>query len=98
MNPIPIENNVTVTATAPTTKSNGADPGSGFGERLKKAFNEVNALQHEADTAAEQVVKGKMGIHEGMLAMGKADIAFRLLATVRNKVMAAYQEILRMPA
>jgi flagellar hook-basal body complex protein FliE len=96
MNGLTIENNVT--APVPTLKKEAETRGTGFGESLKKAIQETNTLQNKADTAAEQVIKGHMGIHEGMLAMGKADIALRLLATVRNKVMAAYQEIMRMPA
>jgi flagellar hook-basal body complex protein FliE len=37
-----------------------------------------------------------MGIHEGMLAISKADISLRLLLQVRNKVLEAYREISRM--
>ncbi len=69
---------------------------NGFGQQLKLAVEAVNDLQQEADSATEQVVKGSMGIHEGMLALSKADISLRLLLQVRNKVLDAYREILRM--
>ena len=68
----------------------------GFTYRLKKAVGEVNRLQLSSDNAMKQVTKGSMGIHEGMIAIGKADISLRLLLQVRNKVMDAYREISRM--
>jgi flagellar hook-basal body complex protein FliE len=37
-----------------------------------------------------------MGIHEGMMAIGKAETSLKILAKVRNKVMAAYSEVIRM--
>ncbi|WP_022664724.1 flagellar hook-basal body complex protein FliE [Desulfospira joergensenii] len=67
-----------------------------FSQRLKSAVLDVNSKQHTADQSAEAVIKGEMGIHEGMMAMGKADTSLRLLAQVRNKVMTAYNEIMRM--
>lgn len=69
---------------------------NGFGQKLKQAVEAVNELQEHADSATEQVVKGSMGIHEGMLALSKADISLRLLMQVRNKVLEAYREISRM--
>jgi len=37
-----------------------------------------------------------MEIHEGMMAVGKAETSLKILAQVRNKVMAAYNEVMRM--
>jgi len=70
--------------------------GSGFGGRFTQALEAVNDLQQAADSATEQVIQGSMGIHEGMLALSKADISLRLLLQVRNKVLEAYREISRM--
>ncbi len=67
-----------------------------FGERLKAAVLDVNDKQHIADDSAEAVIQGKLGIHEGMIAMGRAETSLKLLAQVRNKAMAAYTEISRM--
>ncbi len=67
-----------------------------FSERLKGAIKEVDDKQHVADDAMEQVIRGKLGIHEGMLAIGEADTSLRLLIQVRAKVMAAYSEIMHM--
>ena len=67
-----------------------------FSERIKAAVLDVNSKQHTGDDSIEAVIKGEMGIHEGMLALGKANTSLKLLAQVRNKAMTAYNEIMRM--
>jgi len=74
----------------------GVRRSEGFSDALKRAIGEVNQLQQAADGAAAQVVRGETGIHEGMLAMGKADLSLRLMLQVRNKAMEAYREIMQM--
>ncbi|HJP18904.1 MAG TPA: flagellar hook-basal body complex protein FliE [Nitrospinota bacterium] len=69
-----------------------------FGESLVESLEKVNDLQLKADKTVEELATGKtQSIHETMLALSKADIAFRLTMQVRNKVVEAYQEIMRMP-
>ncbi len=68
----------------------------GFSDRLKSAVLDVNSKQHIGDASIEAVIQGEMGIHEGMMALGKANTSLKLLAQVRNKAMAAYNEIMRM--
>lgn len=67
-----------------------------FSERLKSAVLDVNSKQNFGDESIEAVIQGEMGIHEGMLALGKANTSLKLLAQVRNKVMTAYNEVMRM--
>ncbi|MCP3899719.1 MAG: flagellar hook-basal body complex protein FliE [Desulfobacteraceae bacterium] len=69
---------------------------SSFAKRVKAAIEDVNLKQHQADKAIEQVINGELGIHEGMMALGKADTSLRLLTQVRGKVMDAYKEVIRM--
>lgn len=68
----------------------------GFADTFKKALSQVNHLQHQSDVAIQDVVKGDLGVHEGMMAVSEADLSLRLLVQVRNKVMDAYREISRM--
>jgi flagellar hook-basal body complex protein FliE len=83
---------------SPLKQPEGAPAAGGpsFEERLKGAVAEVNAKQQQADGAVEQVVAGKMGIHEGMLALQEADIAMKALLQVRNKVISAYNDVMKM--
>ncbi|OGR28018.1 MAG: flagellar hook-basal body complex protein FliE [Desulfobacterales bacterium RIFOXYA12_FULL_46_15] len=67
-----------------------------FAERIRAAVLDVNNKQQVADDSIEKVIKGEMEIHEGMMAVSQAETSLKLLAQVRNKVMAAYNEVMRM--
>jgi len=70
---------------------------AGFGEVLKKAVESVNAMQHEAGRLEEAVAQGEnVNIHQAVIAGQKAGLSFNLLMQVRNKMVEAYQEIMRM--
>ncbi len=68
-----------------------------FGDFLLESVSKVNNLQEEANVAMEQLASGKSkNLHETLLAVEKADIAFRTMNQVRTKVISAYQEIMKM--
>ncbi|MFO7750444.1 MAG: flagellar hook-basal body complex protein FliE [Desulfobacteraceae bacterium] len=67
-----------------------------FAERVKSAVEDVNSKQNKADDAIESVINGELGVHEGMMAIGKADTSLKFLTAVRGKAMEAYKEIIRM--
>jgi flagellar hook-basal body complex protein FliE len=72
-------------------------PKSDFNTHLKDAIGEVNDLQQKADQAIQQLVgEGKGDLQDTMIALEKADVSFRLMMQIRNKVLDAYQEIMRM--
>jgi flagellar hook-basal body complex protein FliE len=82
----------------PANKPKVADSTTPFGDFLKKSLNEVNRLQKEADEAAEKLASGKeKDIHNTMIALKKAEVAFELVVQIQNKVMTAYDELKRMP-
>ena len=65
-----------------------------FKDALLKNIEQANKLQQEAATAAEDVANGRRSdVESVLLATAKADNAFRMLLAVKNKVMAAYDEI-----
>jgi flagellar hook-basal body complex protein FliE len=68
-----------------------------FAATLKDAVGQVNTLQKESDHKMQELATGKsQNIHETMIAAEKADIALRLMVQVRNKMIEAYQEMMRM--
>ena len=69
--------------------------GSGaFKDILAKKIGEVNELQLDAERAIEALATGKTkNFTEVMAAVEKADLAFRNLMAVRNKIIDAYKEI-----
>ena len=79
------------------TKKIGLEEGTtSFADTLTESLDKVNDLQKEADKAIEEFATGKTrNIHETMIAVNKADIAFRLTMQVRNKIVEAYQEVMR---
>lgn len=80
--------------------STGAKPvkaGESFSDRFKALMEDVNVKQNTADESAEKVVKGEMGIHEGMLSIGEADVSLKYFIKIREKVMQAYNEVRKMP-
>ena len=70
----------------------------GFGELLQKKIEQVDELQKAADTAVTDFSTGKSrNLHEAVLALEMADTSLRMMVTVRNKALEAYQEMMRMP-
>jgi flagellar hook-basal body complex protein FliE len=64
---------------------------------LKSAVTGVNALQQQAATAVTGMLQGSgVDIHDAMIATQKADMAFELALAVRNKAVAAYQQVMGM--
>ena len=76
-------------------KPTEAGAGSFAGE-LGKALGEVDKLQVDADQQAKMVAEGGGNLHEMSIALEKADISMRLAMKVRNKLVDAYNEIMRM--
>ena len=67
-----------------------------FADTLKQSIAEVNALKIQADKAIEDLAAGKTDdIQSTILAMEKADISFKLMIEIRNKLVSAYQEVMR---
>lgn len=67
-----------------------------FADRIKGMLEDVNIKQHKADSDAQKVIRGELGIHEGMMSLSEADISLRYLVQVRAKVMQAYNDIIKM--
>lgn len=68
-----------------------------FGDTILQAINKVDQLQKEADSDIQALATGeKQDLHQTMISMEKAGISFQLVMQVRNKIVAAYQEIMRM--
>lgn len=80
-----------------TRSQDDARDGRSFSTVLGDALVEVNRLQGEADQAVEDLVTGAgVSLHETMIALEKADLSFRLMMQVRNKIVQAYREVLSM--
>lgn len=71
---------------------------SSFVDFLQEALHSVDQLQKEADVVTEAFVLGQkpVEIHDVMIATERAQLALDLTVAIRNKLVEAYQEIMRM--
>ena len=68
-----------------------------FSDALRNSISEVNTSQVQADHAIQELISGKSkNIHETLLAVEKADSSLKLMMQVRNKILDAYKEVMRM--
>ena len=75
----------------------GAVQGAGFGEVLNQFVGEVNQKQLDSTQAVNDLLAGKeIPLHQAMIAMQEAGVAFQLMVEVRNKLLEGYQELMRM--
>ena len=69
----------------------------GFPQVLEEVVNNTNDLQQKASVLAEKFVLGEVtDLHEVMIAAEEAGVALELVMEIRNKLVEAYQELMRM--
>jgi flagellar hook-basal body complex protein FliE len=74
-----------------------AVPDSGFKTELARLLSEVSEVQKSSGEAAQAVVRGEpIELHEVLIRQEEARVAFSLLLETRNRLVEAYQEIMRM--
>jgi flagellar hook-basal body complex protein FliE len=71
--------------------------GTNFGEKMRDAVSKVSDLESQANEFANKLAAGDaVEIHQAMIAMQKASTALQFTIQVRNKIIEAYHEIMRM--
>ncbi|WP_039041917.1 flagellar hook-basal body complex protein FliE [Sporosarcina sp. ZBG7A] len=82
------------TKTSPTTFESQQN----FSSFLKNAIQDVNSAQVQSDVMTEKLVRGEdVDLHNVMITAQKASVALNATMEIRNKVIEAYQEVMRMP-
>ena len=88
------------------TEHAGAVPGSGagpaksdtsFASVLKDAIGSVQETGHKSDVQSQAMVKGQGNMVDVVTAVAETEVAIDAVVAVRDKVIAAYEEIMRMP-
>ncbi|MBE1285510.1 MAG: flagellar hook-basal body complex protein FliE [Rhodobacteraceae bacterium] len=75
-----------------------ADPEfSGAGDALRTSFRDFEATLRNGEQASVAAMSGQSDPHALVQALAQTELAVETAVTVRNKVVEAYQEILRMP-
>ena len=86
-------------ARAGTPKGVGDAPsgktGDSFGGMLKDAITQVNDLEKGSQGELQKFLNNESDLHTVMIALEKADLSFQVMMQVRNKIVNAYQEIMK---
>jgi flagellar hook-basal body complex protein FliE len=83
----------------PQSSEKQRSEGASFQETLKSLIQDVDALQKDADETTRKLLSGELeNVHQVMLAMEEANTSFQLMMEMRNKILEAYREVMRMQA
>lgn len=82
-----------VARTATTT----ASPAASFADSLNKLVDSVERTEGEANGAVANMLDGSGEVHDAMIALQRAEMSLQLTIQVRNKLVQAYQDVMRMP-
>ena len=89
--------NVDTLQVAQSAQATQAVQGVSFGDVLNQFVSEVNDKQIASGQAVNDLLSGKeIPLHQAMIAMQEAGVAFQLMVEVRNKLLEGYQELMRM--
>jgi flagellar hook-basal body complex protein FliE len=79
-------------------KGAGQIPGGpSFGDMLKDAVEAINKTTHNSDVQTQAAAAGKANIVDVVTAVAESEVAIDALVSVRDKVISAYEEIMKMP-
>jgi flagellar hook-basal body complex protein FliE len=84
-------------AAAGAAKAASGAAAGGFNESLSNLIDGVEQTQGDANVAISNMLDKSGEVHEAMIAMQRAEMTLQLTVQIRNKLVQAYQDIMRMP-
>ena len=87
-----------LTPVSPSSSSPSATPKTGgFGESLVKLIESAESAESDANTQVGAMLDKSGEVHDAMIALQRAELSLQLTVQVRNKLVQAYNDIMRMP-
>lgn len=77
--------------------ASAAPGGGGFGAALQRAVEGAVEAGHAADASGVRALSGQGGVSDVVLAVSRAELALQTAVAVRDRVVSAYQDVMRMP-
>jgi flagellar hook-basal body complex protein FliE len=74
-----------------------ADAGGSFGDALGRLIEGIEQTSADANTALGGMMEKTTDVHDAMIALQREELTLQLSMQIRNKLVSAYQEIMRMP-
>lgn len=71
------------------------DSGKGFDDIMQDALGKISQIQNDADNAIKEIASGG-DVVQSIIGMEKAEMSFQLMVEIRNRLLSAYEEIMRM--
>lgn len=75
----------------------GAEASEGFGAALNRAMEAGVQVGRSADAASTQALMGQGSVSDAVLSISRAELALQTAVSLRDRVVSAYQEVMRMP-
>ena len=94
---MPIGSVTSTPAVSPASSPIVKPAAPGFGESLATLVDSVETSADRANSAVAQMLDGRGDVHDAMIALQRAELTLQLTVQVRNKLVQAYQDIMRMP-
>jgi flagellar hook-basal body complex protein FliE len=85
------------TISSPVAPASKGDGGESFGASLSRLVGTVEDSHNSANAAVNGMLRGQMDVHDAMIALQRADLTLQFSVQIRNKLVQAYNEIMRMP-
>ena len=77
--------------------ASGDDDSFSFGSMIRSAIDQVSKTQKKSEAMSAQAVTGKADLTDVVQAVTDAELTLQTVMTVRDRLVAAYQDIMRMP-
>ena len=91
---VPVSSSLpSVTPAASATKP----AAGGFGESLGRLIESADQSSKDANVKVSDMLTGKGDVHDAMIALQRAEMTLQLTVQIRNKLVQAYQDVMRMP-
>ena len=87
----------TAATSAPTGSTAAAQGGGSFADALKGLVDSVDENASQANEAVVGMMNKTGDVHDAMIALQREELSLELTVQVRNKLVSAYQDIMRMP-
>src|SRR2546422_7708991 len=82
--------------TMPSTTASKQQPaGAAFGKLLNEAVQQVNDVENTSQGELQKFLSNESDLHSVMISLEKADLSFQMMMQVRNKIVQAYQELMK---
>ena len=83
--------------TAAKAAAAGGSPVASFADSLNNMIDKVEKTEGDANGAVVNMLDGSGEVHDAMIALQRAELTLQFTVQVRNKLVQAYQDVMRMP-